>query len=186
METMTQTMVNGIDTNALRAGIKSVAADPAKGKTKWNVSTRWMGGTRSDTRVTNYMIGGETVNKDFTIHIDEPCELCGTNEYPNPQEYLMAALNACMMVGYATGCSMEGIELEDLRIESEGEIDLRGFFGIDPNVKPGYDEIRYTVHIKGNGTPEQFQKVHETVTRLSPNRYNVANAIALKSKLVVQ
>lgn len=185
METMTQTVVNGIDTEALRTGIKTVAADPAKGKTKWKVATQWVDGTRSDARITNYTIGGQTVEKDFTVHIDEPCELGGANQYPNPQEYLMAALNACMTVGYVTGCAMQGIELEELRIESEGDIDLRGFFGIDPNVKPGYDEIQYTVHIKGNGTPEQFQKVHETVSRLSPNRYTIANAVTLKSELVV-
>lgn len=185
MATMTQTFVNGIDTQALKSGIKAVAAEPAKGKTKWNVATHWAGGTRSDSKVTNFMIGGESVEKDFTIQIDEPCELCGTNEYANPQEYLLAALNACMTVGYVTGCAMEGIEIEELCIVSEGEIDLRGFFGIDPDVKPGYNEIRYSVHIKGDGTPEQFQKVHETVSRLSPNRYNLANAITLKSQLVI-
>ncbi|MGK2907578.1 MAG: OsmC family protein, partial [Desulfuromonadales bacterium] len=88
--------------------------------------------------------------------------------------------------GYAVGCAMEGIELEELRIETEGDIDLRGFLGLDPNVKPGYDEIRYTVHIKGKGTEEQFRKVHETVTATSPNRFNVANSIRLKSKLVME
>ena len=80
---------------------------------------------------------------------------------------------------------MEGIELEELRIETEGDIDLRGFLGIDPEVKPGYDEIQYTVHIRGNGTDEQFRKVHDTVSALSPNRFNIANSIRLKSRLSI-
>jgi len=29
---------------------------------------------------------------------------------------------------YVVGCPMEGIELEELRIETEGDIDLRGFW----------------------------------------------------------
>ena len=113
-------------------------------------------------------------------------ELCGTNQFANPQEYLLAALNACMIVGYAAVCALQGIELEELRIETEGDIDLRGFLGIDSSVKPGYDRLRYVVHIKGDATAEQFEKVYEIVKATSPNRFNVATAIALNSKLVVE
>lgn len=98
----------------------------------------------------------------------------------------MAALNACMTVGYTALCALEGIELEEIRIETRGDIDLRGFLGLDPNVKPGYDEIQYTVHIKGDGTPEQFRKIHERVIATSPNRFNIANPIRLKTDLVVE
>jgi hypothetical protein len=89
------------------------------------------------------------------------------------------------MVGYVTGCAMKGIELERLSIETEGELDLRGFLGLDDSVKPGYDEIRLIVRIKGNGTPEQFQEIHETVKARSPNFFNISNPIAIKPELVV-
>jgi uncharacterized OsmC-like protein len=133
-----------------------------------------------------YEIGGKRVKKNFQIRTDEPLELFGANQYPNPQEVLMAALNACMTVGYVALSSLEGIELEEVRIEADGEIDLRGFFALDPNIKPGYDQINYTVHIKGNGSPEQFQKIHERVIATSPNRFNIANPIKLNSTLVVE
>ena len=180
------TVINGIDTDGVKALIGHVAEDSANATTHWRVSSSWKGGTRSDTRVSTYGFGKEQIKKDFTISIDEPTELGGTNQFANPQEYLLAALNGCIMVGYVVGCSMEGIELEEVRIETEGDIDLRGFLGLDPKVKPGYDEISYTVHIKGNGTPEQYQKVHDTVCATSPNRFNIANAIKLKSKLVTE
>jgi uncharacterized OsmC-like protein len=179
-------VVNGIDTDAVKELIGRVANDSDEGQTNWKVTTLWKGGARTETRVDGYHIGGQYVKKDFTISTDEPLELGGTNSSANPQETLMAALNACMTVGYVVGCAMEGIELEELRIETQGEIDLRGFFGLDPNVKPGYDEIHYTVHIKGNGTKEQFRKVHETVIATSPNRFNVANSIRLTSDLMVE
>jgi uncharacterized OsmC-like protein len=99
----------------------------------------------------------------FSIDIDEPCELGGSNEYANPQEHLIAALNACMMVGYVAQCAVRGITLESLAIETEGGIDLRGFLGIDPAMKRGYDSLRYTVRIKGNGTKQQFAEIHEAV-----------------------
>jgi uncharacterized OsmC-like protein len=179
-------IINGIDTEGVKALISHVAKDPANATTRWHVSTSWKEGTRSDTKVSSFGFGKAHIKKDFTIPIDEPTELGGTNQFANPQEYLLAAMNGCMMVGYVVGCSMEGIELDELRIETEGNIDLRGFLGLDPNVKPGYDEISYTVHIKGSGTPEQFRKVHETVCATSPNRFNIANAIKLNSKMVVE
>jgi uncharacterized OsmC-like protein len=179
------TTLNGINTDALRGAIEAVTQDPAKGMTHWEVATHWRGGTRSDTRVTRCVIGGQQIAKDFTIKIDEPLALCGTNQYANPQEYLLAALNACMVVGYSACCALEGIKLEELRIETEGDIDLRGFLSIDPTVKPGYDQLHYTVHLKGNGTPEQFEKIHRTVMATSPNYFNVRNGVPLKSRLVV-
>jgi len=179
-------IINGIDTEAVKDLINRVANDSKEGLTSWKVSTSWKGGARTETQVDGYHIGGQYIQKDFSISTDEPLELGGTNQAANPQETLMAAFNACMTVGYVVGCAMEGVELEKLRIETEGDIDLRGFLGLDTSVKPGYDEIHYTVYIKGNGTEEQFQKVHETVTATSPNRFNVANPIQLTSEMVME
>lgn len=180
----TQT-INGIDTEALGQTVEAIKQDSSKAMTHWQAATQWISGTRSETRVTNCTIGGERITRDFTIRVDEPLELCGTNQHPNPQETLFAALNACMIVGYAALCAHQGIELEELRIETEGDIDLRGFLGIDAGVKPGYDHIRYTVHIKGNGTAAQFENIHRTVMATSPNYFNLRNPIPLHSRLVV-
>src|SRR5262245_28299724 len=77
--------VNGINTEALRSTVEAVTQDPSKGATHWQVTSHWRGGTRSDARVTSYEIGGQRIAKDFTIRVDEPLELCGTNEFANPQ-----------------------------------------------------------------------------------------------------
>jgi uncharacterized OsmC-like protein len=187
MKTMTESFtLNGIDTNLLRDAIEAISNDPAKAITHWEVTSHWRGGTRSDTRVTCCVIGGERIARDFTIKVDEPLQLCGTNQYANPQEHLLASLNACMIVGYSACCAHEGIELEELRIETDGDIDLRGFLGLDATVKPGYEQLRYTVYIKGKGTPEQFERIHRTVMTTSPNYFNLSSAIPLKSRLVVK
>ena len=83
-------------------------------------------------------------------YYDEPCELGGANRYPNPQEHLLAALNACMTVGYVAQCAIRGIELESLEIETTGDIDLRGFLGLDDTIAPGYETMSYTVRIRGD------------------------------------
>ena len=125
------------------------------------------------------------MSRRFTIDIDEPCELGGSNRFANPQEHLIAALNACIAVGYVAQCAVRGITLQSLEIETEGDIDLRGFLGIDPDVANGYESLRYTVRVKGSGTKQQFAEIHDAVMATSPNVYNLANAVALKSTILV-
>jgi len=184
--TVAPNVVNGINVDDLFALIEGVKRDPAKGKTEWHVVTRWQGRTHSRAEVEGFGMGGNEVSRRFSIDIDEPCELGGSNQYANPQEHLIAALNACMMVGYVAQCAVRGITLESLAIETEGEIDLRGFLGIDPAVKRGYDSLRYIVRIKGNGTKEQFAEIHEAVMATSPNFYNLSRPVTLEPTLVIE
>jgi uncharacterized OsmC-like protein len=187
MTTQTQSQVlNGINVTALKETIADIKADPAAGQSRWSVTSHWRGGTRSDHHVEGVEIGGQTVPRQFQIQIDEPYQLCGSNEFANPQEYLMAATNACMMVGYAAVAAVMGIELTKLELVMSGDIDLRGFLGIDRTVPAGYRAIHYTVRIAGDGTDEQFRKLHEVVQRTSPNYYNISHAIELSSELIVQ
>ena len=185
VETIKSNIVNGIDVNDLLALLARVEQDASKGKTNWRVTTSWQGQARSRAEVSGFGIGGEEVQRRFSFDIDDPCELGGSNAFANPQEHLIAALNACMTVGYVAQCSIRGITLEQLEIETEGEIDLRGFLGIDSNVPPGYESLSYIVHIKGDGTEEQFTEIHEAVMTTSPNFYNIANAVMLKPTLVI-
>ena len=182
----TAQMVNGINVEDVMGLIGTVQNDPETGTTHWSVSSAWLGGTRNRATVRSFHIVGEEVMRPFTMDVDEPLQLGGTNTQPNPQEYLLAALNACMIVGYAALCSLEGITLDKLEIATSGNIDLRGFLGIDPTVNPGYDSLSYTVHIKGEGTPEQFQKIHRMVMATSPNFANISRAVALNPTLVVE
>jgi uncharacterized OsmC-like protein len=91
----------------------------------------------------------------------------GANAYANPQEYLLAALNACMIVGFTALCALQGIALQKNEITTEGEIDLRGFFGLDPTIAAGYRELPTRVMIKGDGTEDQFRWIHELVLATS-------------------
>lgn len=177
--------MNGLDMDALAETIAAIESEPSKGIVEFRVKSDWCGQTRSEATVDSYTIGGERVDRRFKIAVDEPFELLGENTAPNPQELLMAAFNACTMVGYVAGAAAKGITLESVEIETEGQLDLRGFLGIDETVRPGYETIRYTVRLKGNGTPEQFREIHETVKRTSPNYFNISQPIRVDATLEV-
>ena len=177
--------VNGLDLAALGETLEAVGKDPAKGLVGFDVTTRWTGQTRSETTVEAYRVGGQHVARRHKIVADEPCELLGTDSGPNPQELLMAAFNACITVGYVAGASVRGIKLDTLEIKTRGELDLRGFLGLDDQVPAGYESIDCEVFIKGDGTPEQFEEIHQAVVRTSPNYFNISRPVQVNATLRV-
>ena len=184
--TEAESKINGIDVAGLKAVATHVNDHPSAAQTTWCVTSRWRGGTRSDHHVDSCMLGGQKIKRDFKIQVDEPTELLGTNQYANPQEYLLAATNACMMVGFAAAAAMMGVRLSKLELELTGDIDLRGFLDIDRSVPPGYRRLYSRVKIAGDGTREQFEKMHELVKRTSPNYYNMTQPVEIRSELVVE
>lgn len=179
-------IVNGINVDDVQNLIDEIRTDTARGMTHWWVSSVWQGRTHSRSKVQSFGIGGATIPRSFTIDIDEPAELGGDNQYANPQEYLIAALNACMTVGYAALCALHGIKLQKLEIATEGDIDLRGFLGLEKSVSPGYNTLQTRVIIKGDGTSEQLHDIHDMIMATSPNVYNITKAIRLESTLVIE
>jgi len=177
--------VNGLDLEALGEVVEAIGNDPGQAKVSFDVTTRWTGQTRSETIVDGFTIAGNRVARTHKIIADEPCELLGGDSAPNPQELLMAAVNACMMVGYVAGAAIKGITLDSVEIATRGTLDLRGFLGLDDQVPPGYEQIDYDVRIKGNGTPEQFEEIHQNVMKTSPNYFNISRPIRMNGSLRV-
>src|SRR4030095_1423147 len=173
MKAETLNRINGLDLEALGTFVEEIKNDASKGFAKFKVTSSWKGQTRSEARVQSFFINGQEVPRQFSITADEPLELLGQNTAPNPQELLMAAFNACIMVGYVANAAVMGVTLDKVEIETDGELNLRGFLGIDANVKPGYDSIRCKVRLTGNGTRQTYQAIHEQVLKTSPNYFHI-------------
>jgi uncharacterized OsmC-like protein len=75
--------------------------------------------------------------------------------------------------------AVRGIELEEVESALEGDLDLRGFFGISDKVRPGYQEIRVNFKVKTD--PENIETLKE-LTKLSP----VYDVVSNGTKVVVQ
>ena len=177
--------VNGLDLGALGEVVEAIEQDASLAKAGFEVTTRWAGQTRSESVVEGFTLGGKRIERQHRIVADEPCELLGTDSAPNPQELLMAAFNACIMVGYVAGASTRGIRLDSVEIRTRGTLDLRGFLGLSDDVAPGYEAIDYEVLIKGDGSPEQFEEIHQTVMKTSPNYFNLNRPIRMNGALRV-
>src|SRR4051812_1096505 len=100
---------NGIDVEALHEFVAEVTANPAAGACTFAVETKWEGGTRTRARPLPIVLGDKRLQREFVIDADEPPELLGGNSAANPQELLLAALNACVAATYVANAAAMGI-----------------------------------------------------------------------------
>ena len=114
----------------------------------------------------------------FTI--DEPAGLGGTDKGANPVEHLLGALGACQVITFQVWADKLGIAVEEIDIALTGELDLRGFFGIDPDVRPGFSSIDVAVQLTGPETAERYQELVDAVERHCPVLDGLGNTVPVR------
>ncbi|MFC4245719.1 OsmC family protein [Natribaculum luteum] len=174
------TDVNGLDVDELGALIESVSVEPERASFTFRAETEWTGGFTSETHIGDFEQNGTTVESpEFTVTGDEPDALLGERTGPNAVEHLLAAIGSCLSVTYAGHAAAKGIQIEDMRFEFEGDIDLRGFLGLSDEVRAGYEQIRATTYIDADASDEELHELHEEVLETSPLYDNVTNQVSL-------
>lgn len=176
-ETSQSKALTSIDAKGLQNLATGAKEDPGKFRVVSRATTVCQGAFLNATYVRNLE----------PVMIDEPPHLLGTNTAPNPSEQVLAALGACLAVGYMANATAEGIALDELRLDLEGDIDISPVWGVGdtPEEKvAGFTAIRVKAHISGNLTPEQENTLHERVLRWSPVANTLRNPVAITAELV--
>jgi uncharacterized OsmC-like protein len=109
----------------------------------------------------------ETDARGFKIILDEPEDLGGTNRGMNPVEVLLCGLGACQTIVASAFAGEFGIDLQDFKVELEGDLDTDGFMGLS-DVRPGYSHIRYNMHIKSDSPEEKIKEFVEFIESRCP------------------
>lgn len=178
-------MRNSIAVSALSEYVNEIKDFPAEGIAKYGVELNWETGTRSRVKALPMEIGPHLVNREFEWVIDEPRQLLGTNQAPNPQEYLLSGMGACILVGFTVGASIMEIQLESLKVTVKGELNLAGFLGVDENAPIGFKTIQYLIEVSGDGSTEQFEELSKKTVSHSPNAMTVMKGAELQGQLVI-
>ncbi len=108
----------------------------------------------------------------------------GTDAGPNPVELILAALGSCQEITYRAYAAALDIPLKEVRVEIEGDIDLRGFFAVDESVRPGYGAIRGTVHLVSDASAEDIAKLREIVNSHCPVLDIMSNPVPVALEVV--
>lgn len=178
-------MRNGISATGLSELTAEIKEQRSQGQASYGVAVRWMSGTRAEARALPMRIGDQAVNRDASWIIDEPKQLGGTNYGPNPQEYLLSGMGACVMVGFVVGASVMGIQLSQLEVEVRSSLDLAGFLEVRGDARVPLSGIQYVIRVAGDGTPEQFESLREKAIAHSPNAMSLKHGVPVTGELVI-
>ncbi len=102
------------------------------------------------------------------LTVDEPPALGGEDLGANPVEHALIALASCQAITYRFWAAQLGIALDDLEVTAEGDLDLRGFLGIDETMRPGFTAVRLTITPRGPEPLERYAELADAVDRHCP------------------
>lgn len=180
-------MVNGVDVSALEGAIEAISDDSDVGMFTFRAETDWQDSLKCVTAIDEFDQAGETIrSRTFTLDGDEPEQILGERTAPNAVEMLLGALGSCLTVGYAANAAAMGIELDSLRFEMEGDVDLRGFLAISEDVRPGYESMSCTVYVDADASEDELMELHEHVEATSPLVDVITNDVPLETRLVAE
>jgi uncharacterized OsmC-like protein len=74
-------------------------------------------------------------------------------------DMLLQALVACAGVTLNAVATALGIEFRDARVRAEGDLDVRGTLGVAKDAPVGFREIRLTIDLDSDATPEQRRRL---------------------------
>jgi uncharacterized OsmC-like protein len=182
----TKNIVNGVNVDELLGTIASIKSAPVIGDFKFKASNKWINGGLNRTTI-NKFYGAQkelTHKEPFELDADEPPLLLGEDQGPNPVEYALTALAACVTTSIVYHAAAKGIKLKSVESKLEGDIDLRGFLGISKEVSPGYKEIRMNFKIESDAPAEQLKELIGFAPSLSPVFNTITRAVPVKVKLL--
>lgn len=159
--------INGLDVGVLGRTVAAIQQDPAMGACKFRVHNRWEGAALNRSAIHDCYAAKQEMphHQEFHLDADEPPLLAGKDSAPNPVEHLLNALAACMTTSMVAHAAVRGIELDEVQSDVEGDIDLRGFLGIAPDVPKGFTAIRVRFRVKAS--PDNVRKL-KRLTEFSP------------------
>lgn len=164
--------VNGVNMQILGMVLENIKKQPEMAKAVFSVTSEWNGsGFRVESKCKSIKMGvneASRTNINTIVH-DFPPQFSGGDSGPTVCESCMASVGACIAQTIALHASAMGISLDSIKIDIDGDIDIRGFAGLSDSIRPGAQQIRVGIDIKSKTvTREQIQRLHEIGTRLSP------------------
>jgi len=110
--------------------------------------------------------------------------LLGENHGPNAVEAILHALASCLAVGFVYNAAVQGITVESLEFDIEGELDLHGFLGLSEDVRAGYDNIEIKYRVKADAPREKLIELCYYVQKTSPVLDIIRNPVPVSVSLV--
>jgi uncharacterized OsmC-like protein len=158
MTTTATPVDNGVNVQALLDARQALTGAPEAAQFTWRASTEWVNGTHSQSTVEGFHgLGSEQLHRStFTFDADHPEVFASEDKGATPVEYVLVALASCLTAGVAAVAQNREIQLRSVKATIEGDMDILGILGADPEVRNGFDGIRVRYEIDADASPEEI------------------------------
>jgi uncharacterized OsmC-like protein len=180
MSTVTDKIRNGVDSEVLFGTLDAIKAQPALGTFQFRARNRWIDGTHNRTTIKDFYAAGQEDTsrlEAFAIDAGEPAILLGTDTGPNPAEFLLHALAACVTTSIVCVAAARGVHLTEVESTLEGDMDVQGALGLSDDYRNGFEQIRVSFRIKGDAPEEKLREVVDRAQKRSAVFDMVTNGV---------
>jgi uncharacterized OsmC-like protein len=180
MTAVTDTTRNGVDTGTMFATLDLIKAQPELAQFQFRATNRWIAGAHNRSTIQGfYAAGGEDTSRAGAFELDagEPAILLGTDTGPNPAEFLLHALAACLTTSIVYVAAARKVELTSVESTLTGDMDVRGALGVDEEPRNGFERIGVTFRVTGNAPEEKLRDVVDRARQRSAVYDMVTNGV---------
>jgi uncharacterized OsmC-like protein len=147
---------NGVNVEALLGAREAFKGDLSLTKFQWRARNEWVNGTHSRTVIDDFSgVGGPQAHKEPQVHhADHPELFAAEDNSSTPVEFVLHAIAACLTGGLAAVAANRGVQLNSVSSTIEGDMDIQGILGMDPEVRNGYSKVRVNFEIDADADEE--------------------------------
>ena len=150
---------NGVNTEALLGAREAFAQAPEAAAFTFRSKCRWISGTESSNEINGYFGLGQEHSRpeSFTINSDHPVVFAARDTAPTPPEIVLSALASCLAGGVASVAQHRGIQLNSVVAHVEGDVDVRGILGMDPDLRNGFGAVRVRFEVDADASEDDIR-----------------------------
>jgi uncharacterized OsmC-like protein len=155
---------NGVNVDQLFGTLDAIKETPTLGEFHFRAANKWLGGAHNRTTIKDFYGAGQEDRSRasaFVLDAGEPAVLIGTDTGPNPAEFVLHALAACLTTSLVYVAAARGVELNEVESVVEGDMDVRGALGLSDEVRNGYTNIRITFNVKADAPHSKIRELIE-------------------------
>ena len=150
---------NGVDVEHLLGARNALADAPEAADFTWRATTEWVRGTRTETSIEDYSGLGEnhTHKSSFSYTADHPEVFAAEDHGPTPVEFVLVGLATCLTAGVAAVAQNRNIQLNSVKASIEGDMNILGILGGDPELRNGFNDIRVHFDIDADASDADIE-----------------------------
>jgi uncharacterized OsmC-like protein len=175
---------NGVNVEALLGAREALSAAPEAAEFTWRASCTWRNGTHSRSTVTGFTgLGAEQQHRvTYEFDVDHPECFASEDNGATPVEFVLVGLVGCLTAGVAAVAQFRGIQLRSVTATIEGEMNVLGILGADPDIRNGFEAVTVRFTIDSDASRDDL----EALVAQSQKRSAVFDIVTSPTKVLVE